>query len=171
MFGRRRRAARAAEQADLLARSDARTAEAPAAPAPAGPLTHAQVAELLHAHLDGLIGAHGTWTLVRRQSDDTEVFFHDLAAREMAATLATALSAPASLPTPRAAATEPGMSAHSDRDSASTPVAAVTGAAEPLALPWSPRPISRWADPSPDSGAIAVPVAPSTDSARPKVNT
>ena len=159
MFGRRRRAARAAEQADLAAQSTARTAaDSTPTAAQSGPLTHAQVSELLHGHLDGLIGARGVWTLVRRQSEDTDVFFHDLAAREMAATLATALSAPVTRPaTSEARAVEPELEGTSDpapqTDDLMVPMADL---GEPLALPWSPRPISRWADPSPESAAIPV---------------
>ena len=167
MFGRRRRAARAAEQADLAAQSTARAAaDSTPTAASSGPLTHAQVSELLHGHLDGLIGARGVWTLVRRQSEDTDVFFHDLAAREMAATLATALSAPVTRPaastqTPGTDTADSSRNAVADALSSATPADLTTEAsAEPLALPWSPRPISRWADPSPESAAIPIPATP-----------
>ena len=164
MFGRRRRrTARAAEQADRDAQSSARAASDTSPAAASGPLTHAQVSELLHGHLDGLIGARGVWTLVRRQSDDTEVFFHDLAAREIAATLATALSTPVSRPANAKIRLEPVMRGASttvaQTDEATAPVAHL---GEPLALPWSPRPISRWADPSPESAAIPVHTADAT---------
>jgi hypothetical protein len=85
-------------------------------------LSDEQVFELLHDKLSEIVGENGAWTLVPRQSDDTEVFFHGLKAQQIASILTTALQ---------------------------SEKAALRGerTAEPTALPWNPAPISVWAEP------------------------
>lgn len=104
MFGRRRRIA-------------------PVIQPPAPELSDEQIHELIHGNLAELIGAHGSWTLVPRSGDDTDVIFHDLKVDEIAAALTSVLI---------------------------TGKAVLRGEreAEPTALPWSPAPISIWAEPN-----------------------
>jgi hypothetical protein len=95
---------------------------APVIQPPAPELSDEQIFELVHGTLAELIGARGDWTLVPRQNDDTDVIFHDLKAEQIAATLTTVLA---------------------------TGKAVLRGEreAEPTALPWTPAPISIWAEP------------------------
>jgi hypothetical protein len=95
---------------------------APVVQAPAPELSDEQIFELLNGRLAELVGARGAWTLVPRSSDDTDVIFHDLKSAEIATVLATLLR--------NAKATLRGESA-----------------AEPTALPWTPAPITVWAEP------------------------
>ena len=108
MFGRRRRR--------LAASAALSVASAPV-------LRDEQIFELLHDKLTALVGEHGTWTLVARSADDTEVIFHALKARAIAAELTEAIT---------------------------TEHAALRGesSGEPTALSWSPRPITTWSDPA-----------------------
>jgi hypothetical protein len=103
MFGRRRRVA-------------------PVVQAPAPELSDEQIFELLNSKLAEIVGARGSWTLVPRSGDDTDVIFHDLKSTQIATTLATMLR---------------------------TEKATLRGetAAEPTALPWTPVPITVWAEP------------------------
>ncbi|HSP74833.1 MAG TPA: hypothetical protein VLO31_01295 [Cryobacterium sp.] len=95
---------------------------APVTPPPVPELSDAQVFELLHTQIARLVGAQGQWTLVPRSSDDTDGIFHGLKANQIASTLAGVLR---------------------------TETAVLRGEviAEPTALPWTPAPISVWADP------------------------
>ncbi|HYI32773.1 MAG TPA: hypothetical protein VEX88_04855 [Glaciibacter sp.] len=104
MFGRRRRIAPVIQ---------------PAAPE----LSDEQIHELIHGNLAQLIGSNGSWTLVPRSDDDTDVIFHDLKVDEIAASLTSILA---------------------------TGKAVLRGEreAEPTALPWTPVPISIWAEPN-----------------------
>ncbi|TFD11680.1 hypothetical protein E3T35_09315 [Cryobacterium sp. TMT1-2-2] len=119
MFGRRRR---------RLAASAAMSI------APAPVLRDEQIFELLHDKLSALVGEHGAWTLVARSSDDTEVIFHGLKAREIATELTEAIT---------------------------TEQAALRGetSGEPTALSWTPAPITTWSEPA---AALPVP-APTSD--------
>ena len=108
MFGRRRR--RLAANAALSV-------------APAPVLRDEQIFELLHDRLSALVGEHGAWTLVARSSDDTDVIFHGLKAREIATELTQAIT---------------------------TEQAALRGesSGEPTALSWTPAPIATWSEPA-----------------------
>ena len=101
---------------------------APAIQAPAAEPGDEQIFELLHGTLSELIGAHGRWTLVPRQSDDTDVIFHGMKAHQIATTLTALLQAQ------KAALRGEAVSAGEH-------------AAEPAALSWTPAPISVWAEP------------------------
>jgi hypothetical protein len=101
---------------------------APVIQAPAPEATDEQVLELLTSALGELVGAHGAWTLVPRRDDDTDVFFHDLKSQEIAATLTGLLSRQ-----------------KADLRGERT--------AEPHALPWTPSPITAWADVEPTGKA------------------
>ena len=98
------------------------TPVAPVTPPPVPELSDSQIFDLLHTEIARLVGAQGQWTLVPRSIDDTDVIFHGLKANQIASTLATVLR---------------------------TETAALRGEviAEPTALPFSPAPISVWADP------------------------
>jgi len=169
MFGRRRRAARAAEARETELRAlqlGAPQYEPSALLAPAQltvDLTGDAVTALLHRHLTDLIGADGVWTLVPRRSDDTEVFFHELKAHEIARTLSAALceatrSTPTTTATPATPATamlrEVGPETRDAAPAAargvstSTLTTPITEPAEPTALPWTPRPVAHWTDPA-----------------------
>ena len=95
---------------------------APIVQAPAPELSDEQIFDLLHGKLAELIGAQGQWTLVSRSSDDTDVIFHGLKAHQIATTLTGILR---------------------------TEKAVLRGeeTAEPVALSWTPAPISVWAEP------------------------
>jgi len=99
-----------------------RVAPVVAAPAPVPELSDEQVFTLLHDQLSQLVGAQGKWTLVPRSESDTDVIFHGLKAHQIAASLAAVLR---------------------------TETALLRGevVAEPTALPWTPAPISVWAEP------------------------
>jgi hypothetical protein len=112
MFGRRRRVA-------------------PVVHAAVPELSDEQIFELLSSKLAEIVGARGSWTLVPRSVEDTDVIFHDLKSTQIATTLATLLHA--------AKATLRGES---------------TG--EPTALPWTPSPITVWAEP--EGATITEPV-------------
>lgn len=148
MFGRRRR--------------NAAVIQAPVAPAPPE-LSNAQVYQHLHAALAELVGADGAWTLVPRSDEDTDVIFHGLKAKEIAATLTELLAAetvrlrtevpaaPANIAEPRTDTPVDGITAVAG--TVSTGAILVASGAEPTALPWNPAPISVWAEP--DSGSAA----------------
>ena len=82
-----------------------------------------QIFELVHDKLKALVGEHGAWTLVARSADDTEVIFHGLKAKEIATELTEAIT---------------------------TEHAALRGesSGEPIALSWSPAPITTWSEPT-----------------------
>lgn len=103
----------------------------PVLPAPLPELTDEQVFQLLHGKLAEMIGARGEWTLVPRRGDDTDVIFHGMKAEQIALTLARLLA---------------------------DEKAALRGehAAEPSALPWTPAPISIWAEP--DRATVSAPI-------------
>ncbi|MBG6059723.1 hypothetical protein RCH16_003124 [Cryobacterium sp. MP_M5] len=92
------------------------------APVPVPELSDEQVFALLHEQLSQLVGAQGKWTLVPRSEGDTDVIFHGLKAHQIAASLSAVLRTETSL---------------------------LRGevVAEPTALPWTPAPISVWAEP------------------------
>ena len=115
MFGRRRR--RLAANAALSV-------------APAPVLADEQIFELLHDRLSALVGEDGAWTLVARRSDDTEVIFHGLKAREIATELTQAIT---------------------------TEQAALRGesSGEPTALSWTPAPIATWSEPAASAPAAS----------------
>lgn len=113
-----------------------RVAPVVAAPAPVPELSDEQVFTLLHDQLSQLVGAQGKWTLVPRSESDTDVIFHGLKAHQIAASLAAVLRTETSL---------------------------LRGevVAEPTALPWTPAPISVWAEPEraePERASSKVPV-------------
>lgn len=138
MFGRRRR--------------NAAVIQASVAPTPPE-LSDAQVYQHLHAALADLVGADGAWTLVPRSDADTDVIFHGLKAREIAAALTELLAtetvrlrtetpaAPANIAEPRTDTPVDGITA------VGTGAVLVSSGAEPTALPWNPAPISVWAEP------------------------
>lgn len=143
MFGRRRRTRAAIP--------------APVAPAPPE-LTGAQVFEHLHAALADLVGADGAWTLVPRSEGDTDVIFHDLKAKEIAMTLTGILTIetvrlrtettlePANVAEPCTVTPIDPLTARSGP--VDTGAVLVSSGAEPTALPWTPAPISVWAEPA-----------------------
>ncbi|WP_022886553.1 hypothetical protein [Glaciibacter superstes] len=147
MFGRRRRNARLIQA----------TAPEPVVPA----LTDERVFELVHGSLSELIGVSGDWTLVPRQSGDTDEIFHGLKAQQIA-TLLTKQLAEARDAVPANATADTTAADTASTDTASTDTATTDAAtrasitsetattqtpAEPAALPWSPAPISVWAEP------------------------
>lgn len=95
---------------------------APVVQPPAPELSDEQILETIQATLSDLIGSAGSWTLTPRSDDDTDVIFHDLKTTQIAELLTTQL-----------------------RNQLSVLRGEVT--AEPAALPWTPAPISVWADP------------------------
>ncbi len=99
-----------------------RVAPVIAAPTPVPELSDEQVFALLHGQLSELVGAQGKWTLVPRSENDTDVIFHGLKAHQIAASLTEVLRSETAL---------------------------LRGevVAEPTALPWTPAPISVWAEP------------------------
>jgi hypothetical protein len=103
----------------------------PVLPAPLPELSDEQVFQLLHGKLAEMIGPRGEWTLVPRRSDDTDVIFHGMKAEEIAATLARVLAAEKA-------------------------VLRGEHEAEPTALPWTPSPISIWAEP--DRATVSAPI-------------
>ena len=142
MFGRRRRTAPVRVAPVSVAHV------APALPE----LSNAQVFEHLHAALSELVGAEGSWTLVPRQADDTDMIFHGLKAHQIAASLTELLAtetirlrteetaAPANISEPRTDTPADGITA------VHTGAVLVSSGAEPTALPWNPAPISVWAE-------------------------
>ncbi len=107
-------------------------------------LSDEQTLELLRGALSGILGTNGDWTLVPRRSDDTDVIFHGLKADEIANALGRIL------------ATEKAV-LRGERE------------AEPAALPWTPAPISIWAEP--ERATVTAPIelagpAVSTDRAK-----
>lgn len=115
---------------------------APVVQAPAPELSEEQIFELLHTKLADLVGARGTWTLVPRAHGDTDVIFHGMKAEQIATSLTSTLT---------------------------TATAVLRGEreAEPTALPWTPVPISVWAEP--ERATVAAPItltAPSSSADR-----
>lgn len=112
---------------------------APVSPPPVPELSDAQVFELLHTQIARLIGTQGQWTLVPRSADDTDVIFHGLKAHQIASSLTTVLR---------------------------TETAVLRGEviAEPTALPFTPAPISVWAETERSSVPVSVPASTSTSS-------
>ncbi|KQX07300.1 hypothetical protein ASC59_05820 [Leifsonia sp. Root1293] len=84
-------------------------------------LTPEQVFDLLNSRLADVIGAHGSWTLVRRTDADTDEIFHAMLTHQIASELTQALLAERS-----ALRGEP--------------------VPEPAALSWIPAPITEWAE-------------------------
>jgi hypothetical protein len=146
MFGRRRRTAP--------------VVQAPIVPAPAE-LSREQIFAHLHSAVADLIGPDGAWTLVPREAHDTDVIFHGLKAHQIAEALTEVLATE----TIRLRTDATAAPAHIAEPHTDTPVDGIptvdTGAllvpsgAEPTALPWTPAPISVWAEPQPGSRAGA----------------
>lgn len=142
MFGRRRRTAP--------------VVQAPVAPA-LPELSRDQVFEHLHAALADLVGQDGAWTLVPRQAGDTDVIFHGLKAHQIASALTEILATetvrlrtettapPANIAEPSADTPAGGMPAL-DGSAVTTGAILVSSGAEPTALPWTPAPITVWAE-------------------------
>lgn len=154
MFGRRRHAA----------------AEVPAAPVPQ--LTDAQILELVHRTVAGLIGEKGEWTVNRRSADDTDTIFHSILAQSVSVDITAAIvdarrrleagepiAAPAvAAPAAVAPAAEPQQLRAQPAESEQAPVAAAHVAEpaaehepaeeheEPAAFGWEPAPITVWTD-------------------------
>ncbi|MET0976443.1 MAG: hypothetical protein ABWX82_12315 [Leifsonia sp.] len=84
-------------------------------------LSPEQVFDLLNSRLADVIGAHGSWTLVRRTDADTDEIFHAMLTHQIASELTQALLTERS-----ALRGEP--------------------APQPAALSWIPQPITEWAD-------------------------
>ena len=93
-------------------------------------LSDEQILETIHTSLAELIGVDGSWTLTPRTDDDTDVIFHGLKTAQIAEMIATRL-----------------------RVEKAVLRGEVTG--EPAALPWTPAPISVWADPIERAAAMA----------------
>lgn len=111
---------------------------APVIQPPAPELSDEQVFELLHGSLAKLIGSRGDWTLVPRSDDDTDAIFQDLKADEVATSLTLALA---------------------------TAKAVLRGEreGEPTALPWTPAPISIWAEPERGAVTSSTPLSESAE--------
>jgi proline racemase len=109
---------------------------------PAAPeLSDEQILETIHTTLADLIGVDGSWTLTPRTIDDTDVIFHGLKTAQIAEIIAAGL-----------------------RVQKAVLRGEVTG--EPAALPWTPAPISVWADPIERATAMAaVTIADEADAA------
>ncbi|TFD28994.1 hypothetical protein [Cryobacterium cryoconiti] len=105
---------------------------APVTPPPVPELSDAQVFELLHTQIARLVGTQGQWTLVPRSADDTDVIFHGLKAHQIASSLAAVLRA-------------------------ETSVLRGEVIAEPTSLPFTPAPISVWAEPEIVMPAVTLP--------------
>lgn len=103
---------------------------APVVQPPAPELSDEQILETIHTTLAELIGVDGSWTLTPRTIDDTDVIFHGLKTTQIAEIIATGL-----------------------RVQKAVLRGEVTG--EPAALPWTPAPISVWADPIERATAMA----------------
>ena len=103
---------------------------APVVQPPAPELSDEQILETIHTTLAELIGVDGSWTLTPRTIDDTDVIFHGLKTAQIAEIIATGL-----------------------RVQKAVLRGEVTG--EPAALPWTPAPISVWADPIERATAMA----------------
>ncbi|MET0725019.1 MAG: hypothetical protein ABWY36_01620 [Leifsonia sp.] len=84
-------------------------------------LSPEQVFDLLNSRLADVIGAHGSWTLVRRTDADTDEIFDAMLTHQIASELTQALLTERS-----ALRGEP--------------------APQPAALSWIPQPITEWAD-------------------------
>jgi hypothetical protein len=99
-----------------------RRRSAPIIQAPLPDLSDERILDVLHEALAEVIGVHGEWTLVPRRDEDTDVIFHGMKAEQLASMLAGVVTA--------------------ER-------AAVRGErpGEPSALPWTPSPITIWAEP------------------------
>ena len=102
-------------------------------------LSDERVYALLHERIAQILGADGEWTLVPRSQADTDAIFHGLKAEQIAAVLATILR---------------------------VETAALRGEVDvqPTALPWTPSPITVWADA--ESASSDIP-AFATDAATP----
>jgi len=154
MFGRRRRIAPAIQ--------------APVVPAPPE-LSRDQVFAHLHTAMAGLVGEDGAWTLVPRQAGDTDVIFHGLKAHQIAEALTQILteetmrlrtetaSAPTNIAEPHTDTPVAGITAVDgsvlDTGALLVPSGLVSSGAEPTALPWTPAPISVWAEPYAAAGS------------------
>ncbi|TFC95172.1 MULTISPECIES: hypothetical protein [Cryobacterium] len=112
---------------------------APVSPPPVPELSDAQVFELLHSQISRLVGPQGQWTLVPRSADDTDVIFHGLKAHQISSSLANVLRA-------------------------ATAVLRGEVTAEPTALPFTPAPISVWAEPERSFLPTSVPASVPTTS-------
>ncbi|MDY7555949.1 MULTISPECIES: hypothetical protein [unclassified Cryobacterium] len=102
---------------------------------PTPELSDDEVFDLFHGELSRLIGEQGLWTLVPRSPADTDVIFHGLKARQVAASLTSAL-----------------RSATSELRGESV--------GEPAALSFTPAPITVWAEPD---AAARKPTAPQAE--------
>lgn len=141
MFGRRRRNARLIQ------------AQAPEPVVPA--LSDERVFELVHGSLSELIGVRGDWTLVPRQAEDTDEIFHGMKAQQIAALLTRKLAEARdavreSVAAVDSATTDAASPVSVTSESISAETATIQTSAEPAALPWSPVPISVWAEPEHD---------------------
>jgi hypothetical protein len=105
-------------------------------------LSDERVYELIHERIAQVLGTDGEWTLVPRSHADTDEIFHGLKAQEIATALSTIL---------RMAKAE--LRGESE--------------AEPTALPWTPAPITVWADAQQEIPASAADAAPQHASAEP----
>ncbi|SDS43804.1 hypothetical protein SAMN04489834_1482 [Microterricola viridarii] len=88
---------------------------------------------IIDGKLADLIGASGEWTLVRRESGDTDDIFHTMLSGQIAVELAQAVKAGRT-----ALRNAPGT--------------------EPSALPWTPAPVAVWANPAHAAAPQGAPV-------------
>ena len=110
-------------RARLAAQAAAHTA-APAPRATAADLRGEHIFELVNAKLSEFIGPNGSWSLVRRKPEDTDVIFDAMLTHQIAADVTRSLL--------------------EEREA----VAVIVPADEQsLALTWTPAPLVMWADP------------------------
>jgi len=128
---------------------------------PVPELSHEQILDLLQRTIAELVGVDGSWTLIPRRLDDTDVIFHGLKADQIARELATALRVgkAALLLEP---ATEPAAAPAAAGRLSKTRASELPSqkVIEPTALSWTPAPISVWADPARATvtGPVDVPI-------------
>lgn len=112
-------------RARLAAQAAAHTA-APTPRATAADLRGEHIFELVNAKLSEFIGPNGSWSLVRRKPEDTDVIFDAMLTHQIAADVTRSLL-----------------------EERETVAVIVPADEQSLALAWTPAPLVMWADPVP----------------------
>lgn len=121
------------------AKSAAHASPAPVPRPSAADLRGEHIFDLVYSRLAEFIGPRGQWSLVRRETGDTDAIFHAMLTHQIAAAVTRTML--------------------EEREQVAV---VVPEGAEPVAMSWTPAPLVVWADPVAADDAASDP-APATE--------